>query len=577
MALEDGKMETMPEGTPARLLGVDAEGLPVLSVPDAVSAAAAQSYAAAASEASGLLVFPSVSSLVTDDNDVIGYASSGAEVEVIAGAIVSAQNFRYSVAAADVSDHHIETAGGVKLYVLPGTDGAANVMAFGVDNTGTTDETAKLNLAIQNFSLVRIPPGTYKGNLNATANVAIVGEGRDITILQQNGTGGVTLTINADVELRNLTLKCHETNTASKTIVHIDDHFVRARDVYFYGINHQPSGGVDAAGEFRACEFYTTADTGFGAYCWSAKAAFWNSKFMGYKGCDVYDATFYDCVFGTSDITTLCAHLPSGGTLNNGSPSGYAGQPVFHNPIMRSAGSGLTCGNDAHPIIINPDIIAASQAIYARSNSTHRVKGGRLISTAGTAAAYSKTSDVNSLGISGESVLVGVYIEGLGTSPHVDLSVPPLGDSYPASIGNVRLIDCTLAHVADSISPNTSTYPIFESRKKVYRDTAIFANNGETKRIQFKGMEMSVAVYGSDAAKTGCFLSHLDRLTGQPLPYGMVINVIYGGVSSRFITFASGVTGDGGRMDFVGGASTLATTQQGLFRFVLIETGWRQI
>lgn len=535
----------------------------------------AQGYASNAVSVTGQIPnFATVTALLADED--MGY-DGGSTHTVGAGIVVHAQGFRYEIAASDVTDHHLTTAGSVKLYVLPADGGSVNIMAWNVDNTGATNDTTKIQAAIEDFDAVRFPVGTYTANLDATSDVALIGEDRDRTIIQQSGATGVTLTVNADVELSGLTLKCHATNTASKTIVHAGDHLVRATNVLFTGVNHHLSVGVDARGEFRGIETYTTDNAGLGACCWSAGAVFWNSRFMGYRGTDVRDSVFNDCHFGTSDLTTLCAHLPDGATGNNGDPSGYTGAAMFRNPVMRSAGSGLTCGNDSHPVIINPDIVAVGQGLYARSNSTLDVYSGRVISIASTAVAFSKTTNVNDLGISGESVLERVFISGGNSGANVDLSVPTLSDTYPASIGNVRLIDCIFAHNEDEISPKTSTYHIFQSRTQVYADNVVYANNGETKRIRFKAMKMRVGVYGSDAAKTGCFLSHLDAVTGLALPEGMEIEVVYGGVSSRFVTFASGATGDGGRMDFVGAASTLATTQTGLFRLVMIGTGWRQV
>ncbi len=48
------------------------------------------------------------------------------------GTEISAQGFRYEVAASGAVDEHLTTAGGVKLYALPGSDGAYNAKAFGL-------------------------------------------------------------------------------------------------------------------------------------------------------------------------------------------------------------------------------------------------------------------------------------------------------------------------------------------------------------------------------------------------------------------------------------------------------------
>jgi hypothetical protein len=58
------------------------------------------------------------------------------------------EGFAYEVAASGASDHSLTTAGGVKLYVLPGPDGAYNIMAFGAVADNSTDNYAVFNTAI---------------------------------------------------------------------------------------------------------------------------------------------------------------------------------------------------------------------------------------------------------------------------------------------------------------------------------------------------------------------------------------------------------------------------------------------
>lgn len=57
-------------------------------------------------------------------------------------------NYVYKVAASGASDHHITTAGSVKLYVLASTDGTLNLMAFGAAGDDATDDRAKILEAI---------------------------------------------------------------------------------------------------------------------------------------------------------------------------------------------------------------------------------------------------------------------------------------------------------------------------------------------------------------------------------------------------------------------------------------------
>ena len=58
------------------------------------------------------------------------------------------EGFAYQVAASGASDQHVTTAGGVKLYVLPGADGAYDPVAFGASADGVTVDDASLQTAI---------------------------------------------------------------------------------------------------------------------------------------------------------------------------------------------------------------------------------------------------------------------------------------------------------------------------------------------------------------------------------------------------------------------------------------------
>lgn len=130
--------------------------------------AAAEAQADRAADAAQSVVarawFKEVSGLLADDNDVIGYAGSGADFEVEAGDEVSAGGYRYEVAASDATDGHVETAGGVKLYVLR-VGGKYNVNAWGVisDSTDGTDGTIQTTemLAI----VAQLNAAGYRGEL----------------------------------------------------------------------------------------------------------------------------------------------------------------------------------------------------------------------------------------------------------------------------------------------------------------------------------------------------------------------------------------------------------------------------
>lgn len=94
--------------------------------------------------------FATVADLLADTS--LGYSAARRADQVAAGMIVTAQGFRYEVAASGATDHYIATAGGVKLYVLPGQDGWVSTEAV-------NNNPALLQKLIDNFSRVRAPAG----------------------------------------------------------------------------------------------------------------------------------------------------------------------------------------------------------------------------------------------------------------------------------------------------------------------------------------------------------------------------------------------------------------------------------
>jgi hypothetical protein len=105
--------------------------------------------------------FDSVTSLLADT--VLAYAGTGTEKAVAGDTVVTrSEGFSYTVAASGAADEHVTTAGGVKLYVLPGADGAHNVLAFGAVGDGVVNDTAAIQTAIDSgASTLVYPDGTY--------------------------------------------------------------------------------------------------------------------------------------------------------------------------------------------------------------------------------------------------------------------------------------------------------------------------------------------------------------------------------------------------------------------------------
>lgn len=113
---------------------------------------------------------------------ILAYAPATGKTVVATSQIVKAGGFRYKVAASGASDHHVTTAGGVKLYVLPTITGKYNVMAFGAKADGVTDDAAIIQKALDAGVAVIFPKGDYKVNstivIPYAATIAGLGQGR---------------------------------------------------------------------------------------------------------------------------------------------------------------------------------------------------------------------------------------------------------------------------------------------------------------------------------------------------------------------------------------------------------------
>jgi len=456
------------------------------------------------------------------------------------------------------------------------------INAQGLDATGATNISAALQALIGVYPVIYLPAGTFYAAINVTSPTVIVGAGRDETILTTEAlTNGTTVTVNADLELRNLTVKGHPTNASSKTISHAGAYTVRARNVLFTGTNHDPSVGLSAGGTYIDCQFHTTVQpAGLGARCFSALAVFTGCNFTGARTVEARDSKFFSCNIG--DTTTVSAvHIPDGATSNDGSATGYSGISEYWYCNITAAGTGITEGNEGKAKLRFCTVraglsLTGNAGLYARSKSTFDIQDCDISSASnGTAVSFAKTvGQAAGIGPSGVSVIKRTRIEGAFNA----LAIPTLSDTYPASVGNVRIVDCEIIGGDTKISPNTSTYHVFETERVTsYSSTAVYTADAETQRIRFRSNNQSVVVYGSDAAKTGCRLSHLDAVTGLPLPDGMQITLRYGGTSNRFVTFSSGATADGGTMYFADGVSALTTSQFGAYQFRLVGTSWRQI
>jgi hypothetical protein len=182
-------------------------------------------------EGAGARSFTNIDALLA--NTQITY-NSGSN-QVVAGNIVRtlAEGFAYRVAASSASDHHVTTAGGVKLYVLPGDNGF-NVRAFGAKGDNRTDDTAAFNAAIrangpwggpaqllsQGRVTILVPRGRYliNGTVQTggnTAGIVIKGEGARTTLIRRTNDEGSLFRFRtySFVEVSDMAI-IHDTQTA---------------------------------------------------------------------------------------------------------------------------------------------------------------------------------------------------------------------------------------------------------------------------------------------------------------------------------------------------------------------------
>lgn len=156
--------------------GTEPGGPGTKSAQEHAADAAGSETAAATSAAQAALYdgvwLDDVQTLIADETLSYGPGASG----VSEGDYVRtrAEGFSYQVAASGATDHHLTTAGGVKLYVLPGADGAYSLAAFGANGFDGSDCRVEILAAVEVASSSYDRAGV-KG-VNPSLGARIVGE-----------------------------------------------------------------------------------------------------------------------------------------------------------------------------------------------------------------------------------------------------------------------------------------------------------------------------------------------------------------------------------------------------------------
>jgi hypothetical protein len=197
------------------------------------------------------------------------------------GQIFTAGGFRYQRAASTATDHHVTTAGGVKLYVLPGADGAYNVLAFGAKGDSATNDTAAIqsamNAAAADSGEVFIPDGGY-----LVSGVTFAGEVRI-----RMSPNGVLLANANSVTI----LSCTSAFYSSIHNVRVNGNGFTG--VKGFGLRNFRHTSVLLSCEARAC----ATGFGFDELCWNTGAikCYAVNCNIGYDLTDAANMSFFDC------------------------------------------------------------------------------------------------------------------------------------------------------------------------------------------------------------------------------------------------------------------------------------------
>lgn len=167
----------------------------------AVAADASADASAASAVQAALYDGPWLDDVATLLADTSLTYTAGSPSSVVAGDYVRtrAEGFAYEVAASGASDQHITTAGGVKLYVLPGQDGRVPLRAFGASGDGIADDHPEAQNAASSASSVSVGDGTFliSSEVNMTVPKSFVGNGATSKFVTTVGFTGAMLRIGA--------------------------------------------------------------------------------------------------------------------------------------------------------------------------------------------------------------------------------------------------------------------------------------------------------------------------------------------------------------------------------------------
>lgn len=124
--------------------------------------------------------------------DLLDSTTQFAEGEILQ----TATNHLYRVAASDAEDHHLETEGDIKLYVIPGPDDFYSAEAWDIPATG--DVTAELQVFLDategKKAIIPAREGQYTAaRIYPRGGVLVLGSGMEIETLGDGSAGGILI------------------------------------------------------------------------------------------------------------------------------------------------------------------------------------------------------------------------------------------------------------------------------------------------------------------------------------------------------------------------------------------------
>lgn len=270
------------------------------------------------------------------------------------------EGFAYEVAESTATDHHLTTAGGIKLYVLP-VYGMLNVRAFGAVGDGVTNDAPAIQAAIdavtalhvndEDWPALTIPAGTYllTEPVTITRNMRITGEGFPKVLIGHTGSGFV---LNGIPETGNF--------PRGKMVFH---------GIYFSTDGSEPlciiQNGLPDAQTSDPTYLYSQNDTELSSCVFDAFTA--DHAVLNYRG---FNLNFNSCVFTSLTVNESAVEMKQS---NGDKPFWSYAFNFFGCDFTNILGNGIAIRAESGDIFVHGGVIegCAGNAVVLTSNASY--------------------------------------------------------------------------------------------------------------------------------------------------------------------------------------------------------------